>query len=443
MKINTIPAVVTHEGGKAASFPPLEELKRAVSACFLWENVFYEDGTSLATRIASLVPKCAGADVAALAVDLRTNGRIRHAPLLLVRELARHPGRTLFKKHLIRDTLAAVIQRPDELSEFLALYWKEGKQPLTREVKLGLAQAFTKFNEYSLAKYNGGKPAIKLRDVLFMVHAKPKDEEQAELWKRLIAGTMATPDTWETQLSAGADKRETFERLIREGSLGYLALLRNLRKMAEVGVQEEVIMRALLSGAAKSKALPFRFVAAGRAAPQWKGTLGVAMQEAIKDYPRMTGKTIVLVDVSGSMDDVMSAKSDLTRVDGAAALAMMLMAISPDCTVYTFSEHLVKVDSVQGFALYDGIAQSQSHRSTYLGRAVTELNTLEEYDRLIVITDEQSADAVPNPKGKGYVINVATNKNGIAQGAWTKINGFSEQVVSFIMQEEARIPSDQ
>lgn len=432
MKLNTLTKVTTCEGGKAVAFSPFEELKRAVSACFLWENVFYEDGASLAQRIAALVPRCKPADVAALAVDLRTTGRIRHAPLLLVRELARYPA----PPHLIRDTLFAVVQRPDELSEFLSIYWKDGKQPLTRQVKLGLALAFAKFNEYSLAKYNGGQAAIKLRDVLFMIHAKPKDEEQAALWKRLVDGTLAAPDTWEVQLSAGADKRATFERLIREGSLGYLALLRNLRKMAEVGVDEALVIHALLDGAAKSKALPFRFVAAGAAAPQWKATLSVAMQAAIKDHPRTTGKTVVLVDVSGSMDAAMSAKSDLTRLDGATALAMMLMAISPDCAVYTFSERLEKVASVQGFGLQEGILASQPHRSTYLGRAVTELNTLESYDRLIVITDEQSADAVPNPKGKGYVINVATDKNGIAQDAWTKINGFSEQVVKFIMEQE-------
>jgi hypothetical protein len=215
-----------------------------------------------------------------------------------------------------------------------------------------------------------------------------------------------------------------------------LALLRNLRKMAEVGVEEALIMHALLDGAAKSKALPFRFVAAGSAAPQWKATLGVAMQTAIRDYPRMTGRTVVLVDVSGSMHAAMSAKSDITRFEGAAALAMMLMAISPDCVVYTFSEKLVKVAPVQGFALYDAMQASQPMRNTYLGKAVKELQALEECDRLIVITDEQSADAVPAPIGKGYVINVATDKNGIAQGAWTKINGFSEQVVKFIMEQE-------
>ena len=47
--------------------------------------------------------------------------KLRHAPLWVVREMARHDGH----KALVADTLAKVIQRADELAEFLALYWKD------------------------------------------------------------------------------------------------------------------------------------------------------------------------------------------------------------------------------------------------------------------------------------------------------------------------------
>ena len=72
---------------------------------------------------------------------------------------------------------------------------------------------------------------MKLRDVLFLCHAKPKDEAQDATWKQLIGGTLPTPDTWEVALSSGADKKATWERLIAEKKLGALALLRNLRKI--------------------------------------------------------------------------------------------------------------------------------------------------------------------------------------------------------------------
>jgi hypothetical protein len=100
-------------------------------------------------------------------------------------------------------------------------------------------------------------------------------------------------------------------------------------------------------------------------------------------------------------------------------------------SVFSFSDHLVEVPARRGFALRDAIDQSQPHSSTQLGKAVEQLNR-ERYDRLIVITDEQAHDTVPKPKGKGYVVNVASYKNGVGYGAWTHIDGWSEAVVEYI-----------
>src|SRR5439155_1876768 len=125
--------------------------------------------------------------------------KLRHAPLLLIREMARH------KTHRapVSATLARVIQRADELGEFVAMYWKDGRVPLSGQVKKGLAGAFPKFDEYQISKYDRSGP-IKLRDVLFLCHAKPRDDAQAGVWKKLIWGRLITPDTWEVALSSGA-----------------------------------------------------------------------------------------------------------------------------------------------------------------------------------------------------------------------------------------------
>src|SRR5262249_44532414 len=213
----------THEGAPARKISTELQLRRSILACLLWECQFYEDGVEIAGRIAELVPKVAAEKVAALTVEAPEQMKLRHVPLLLVREMARH------KTHraLVSETLARVIQRADELAEFVAIYWKDGKVPLSGQVKKGLAAAFPKFDEYQLAKYHRGGP-IKLRDVLFLSHAKPRDAAQAGVWKKLIWGRLTTPDTWEVALSSGADKREAWERLLREGKLGALALLRNL-----------------------------------------------------------------------------------------------------------------------------------------------------------------------------------------------------------------------
>ena len=192
----------THEGSPAAILTPEQALRRSVLACMLWENEFYEDGVAVAGRIRELVPKVAAEKVAALAFEARTAMKLRHAPLLLVREMARHATH----RGLVAETLVRVIQRADELSEFVAIYWADGRRPLSAQAKKGLAAAFTHFDEYALAKYDRAS-VVRLRDVLFLSHAKPRDAAQAELWKRLIAGELTTPDTWEVALSSGGDKR--------------------------------------------------------------------------------------------------------------------------------------------------------------------------------------------------------------------------------------------
>src|SRR5258708_11091628 len=232
--------VGTHEGAPARNISPELQLRRSVLACLLWEKQFYEDGVEIAGRIAELVPKVAVESVAALAVEAREQMKLRHAPLLLVREMAKH------KTHrgLVAETLERVIQRADELAEFVAIYWKDGRVPLSGQVKKGLAAAFPKFDEYQLAKYDRGGP-IKPRDGLFLRHAKPPDHAPAGVWKKLVWGRLATPDTWEVALSSGAEKREAWERLLREKKLGALALLRNLRNMREAGVDEALVLESL------------------------------------------------------------------------------------------------------------------------------------------------------------------------------------------------------
>lgn len=433
MKLNTAPKpTFTHEGAKASHIKPADELRRTVMACMLWESGFYESGEAVADRLKRLVPLCNPHDVAEIAIEAREKQHLRHAPLLLVRELARDSKRCA--DGLIANTLCRVIQRADELTEFLAMYWSEGRKPLAKQIKKGLACAFCKFNEYALAKYNRDS-TVKLRDVLFMVHAKPKDEEQAALWKRLVDGTLAAPDTWEVALSAGADKKATFERLLSEGKLGYLALLRNLRNMQQAEVDSALVFKALADGAAKAKALPFRYVAAARAVPMWEAQIDAAMQTAMQGLDKLPGRTCVLVDVSGSMGEQLSAKSDLTRLDAAAALAVLVRGIAAEARVFRFNTSAQEVPARQGMALIDAIGRAGG--GTTLGRAVRDVRAAwPQMDRLIVVTDEQSADAVGAPGCKGYLLNVATNKNGVGYGDWTHISGFSEAVVDYIAATE-------
>jgi 60 kDa SS-A/Ro ribonucleoprotein len=431
------PHLRTHEGAPAVAISPEQALRRSVLSCMLWEGEFYEDGVQIAGRIRELVPQVDAGKVAALAVEARERMKLRHAPLLLVREMAR----LATHRALVAETLTRVIQRADELSEFVAIYWAGGRQPLSAQVKKGLAAAFSKFDEYALAKYDRAG-AVRLRDVLFLSHPRPADEAQAALWKRLAENELATPDTWEVALSAtgrdGAEKREVWERLLAERKLGALALLRNLRNMQQAAVSEEMVLAAL--GAMKTdRVLPFRFLAAARTAPQWEEALEAAMFRALEGRARtLAGHTVLLVDVSGSMEAPISHRSEMRRTDAAYGLAILLREMGEKVTVYTFSNEAKLVASRRGMALRDALDQSQAHGGTYLGKAIgqVEADLRKGYDRMVVITDEQSHDQVPAPRGRGYVINVASNRNGVGYGAWMHVDGWSEAVVEFIAELE-------
>jgi len=419
----------THEGAPAVAVTPELALRRSVLACMLWEDEFYEESVAIAGRIRELVPKVEAAKVAALAVEARSAMKLRHAPLLLVREMARHTTH----RALVAETLAQVIQRADELAEFVAIYWADGRAPLSGQVKKGLATAFPRFDEFALAKYDRAG-VVRLRDVLFLCHAKPRGAEQAAVWKRLVDGELATPDTWEVALSTGkGDKREHWERLLAERKLGALALLRNLRNMKDAGVEEQLVFKAL-AAMKTDRVLPFRFLAAARYAPQWEEALESAMFRAVAGREKLAGHTVLLVDVSGSMVAPLSRRSEMLRTDAAYGLAVLLRETAEKVTVFTFSNVAKQVPPRRGFALRDAMEASQPHGGTMLGAALDAVK--EPYDRIVVITDEQSHDRVSAPKGKGYMINVASARNGVGYGHWAHIDGWSEAVVEYIRELE-------
>jgi hypothetical protein len=401
-----------------------------------------------------------------MAIEAREKMKLRHVPLLIVREMARHAEH----KKLVCNALDSVIQRVDELAEFLAIYWKDGKQPLSAQVKLGLATAFAKFSEYQLAKYDRDND-IKLRDVMFLCHARPTPgvagydrkarkngapaptDKGSMLFRKLVDGELATPDTWEVNLSAGKDKNETFTRLINSGKLGAMALVRNLRNMAESGVSEELIDHALDTMKVE-KVLPFRFITAARAVPQWESKLDTPMLKCLAVNEKLSGTTVLIVDISGSMDESLSKKSTVSRKDTACALALLIREIAEKPRIFATAGddgrriHATKeVPDRHGFALVDAIKGMNSTLGgggIFLKQVIdyTRSKVIGEVDRVIVITDEQDCSGDRStlsvaPYGKNnYLINVASAANGIGYGMWTHLDGFSEAVIDYILEYE-------
>jgi hypothetical protein len=210
----------------------------------------------------------------------------------------------------MRETVPQVVKRADEITELAALWWKlHPDTHLPHNMEKGLRACWTNFGAFALAKYDRDG-AVKLRDVMRLTHPKAVTEEQNTLYKRVIDRELDTPDTWEVELSASTDKKSSWERLLRDNKLGGLALLRNLRNMHHADVDQDLIRRAISSNQFRY-VLPFRFTAAARIMPIYEKWLDLALLEKVNESPEFTGRTVVMVDVSGSMDAKLSAKSDL------------------------------------------------------------------------------------------------------------------------------------
>jgi len=447
MKLNRQPTkTITYEGGKAVKIPLLRELKRAVCACLLWENTFYESGEDIADRIARLTLQVGKKDAVALANEARSRLNLRHVPLWVMCALAKN-GK------MKANELVDVIQRPDEITEFVAMYLRGSSdrktvgESFTRQVKKGLGEAFRKFDEYQLRKYKQEDKAIKLRDVMKIARPKPKNDEQAALWGRLVQGKLKVAETWEKKLSEvegtaeqkKQQKKASFEELMDKQKLGAMATIRNLRNMTEQGVDITKI-RTYLKQLNVRRILPYRFLTAAKYAPQFEPELEHLMFKASEEIPKLKGETIILVDVSGSMRGCpLSNRSEVIRHEAAAAIAILAREVCEHSRVIAFATLYTEVPPRRGFALRDALfkATGELGGSTNGGAAIRYAQSLP-HSRIICITDEQFHDSCPGVKRPGYMMNIAPYQFAVSQeNDWTCINGFSSAVLDFVREVES------
>jgi hypothetical protein len=422
--------LATHEGGMAAHIKPVEQLRRVVMACLLWEDQFYEDGVSLADRVKELLDKVSEEDARQILLEAKFDSKLRHLPLYLLVLFAQ-------KKWLTKDDIYQICTRCDDMTELLALYFQDGKKPLSHQLVKGLQKAFTRFDEYQLAKYNRQKE-IKLRDVLRLVRPKPKDEEQSLLWKRLVKDELETPDTWEVAISAcGSDnekKAAEYTRLIEERKLGDLAFLRNLRKMTEVGVSETVIRRSF-EDRQWGWIIPYQFIAAAQYNPTLEDALEPAMFKCLKNAEPITQKTALLIDVSGSMISPLSKRSEVLRSDAAIGLGILFREICENVQMFAFTGKVFQIPPRRGFALRDALKEHLGG-STAMWRAITEAGKKRHNEIMVVITDEQTMDTGNFSNANAdllVIINIASYTNGVGyEKGVLHISGWSDSIVHYL-----------
>ena len=378
MKFNTkstdATPTVNYEEDKAFALDAATQLYTAVVTWSL-SDTFYEKNNNRLMRVRALIAQNDPEFVAQLAVYARHTMYMRSAPLVLVTELAKiHAG-----DNLVARTTAAVISRADEITELLACYQLINKRKglkklnhLSKQIQKGLAQAFNRFDEYQFAKYNRDTE-VKLRDALFLVHPKAKDEAQQLLFDKIATNTLVTPYTWETELSALGQVgypdemarklafQRKWEELIDSQKVGYMALLRNLRNLLDAGIsyghmQKVCATLASAENVARAKQFPFRYLSAYRELcvakdakmiPVSKGYTGevldaleLAISHCATALPGFGPDTRVLVacDVSGSMQKPVSPNSKVLLFDVGLVLAMLLQSRCQNVEVGMFGD---------------------------------------------------------------------------------------------------------
>ncbi len=346
--------VINHQGEKAYLMTTEMELYSAVATAGLSDH-FYEKSDVRLARIKELMLKADPEFVARLAVYTRTEMYMRSIPMVLAVELAKlNSGNAL-----VSQTVNGVVRRADEITELLAYYQLANERTgtkklnrLSKQIQKGLSAAFNKFDEYQFAKYNRATE-VKLRDALFLVHPKAKDENQQLLFNKIVNNALETPYTWETELSAlgqrsyanTAEKAAAlslkWEALIDSGKLGYMALLRNLRNIVEANVSAQHMKKVCTyladeRAVANSKQLPFRFLAAYREIRNLNSEFVTMILNALEDAVAASAKNLkgfdistkvlIACDVSGSMQQPVSARSKILLYDIGLMLGMLMQS---------------------------------------------------------------------------------------------------------------------
>ncbi|CAL9413161.1 hypothetical protein SUDANB108_01702 [Streptomyces sp. enrichment culture] len=434
----------TYEGGRGRERDARSELFLLAVSHFVTQQTFYEAGADRDDRFRGLVRELAVTDpewTAGLLGWLRGAGNLRTASLVGAAEYVEArlaAGATGGPSN--RQVVDSVLQRPDEPGELLAYWTTTYGRAVPKPVKRGIADAVRRlYHGKALLKYDTASKGYRFGDVLNLVHAAPDPDKpwQGELFRYALdrrhhpdtavppaasrtltahRALMALPVeerralvtaeggaerlaeagmTWEALAGwlQGPMDKAAWEAVIP--SMGTMALVRNLRNFDEAGVSDEVAERVAArisdpAEVARSRQFPFRYLAAHRHAPslRWSYALERALGHSLANVPALSGRTLVLVDRSGSMFwSRLSDRSELDRADAAAIFgtALALRAERADLVEFgTTSERVAFRTGESVLRILDrfhslgGTDTTEAVRRHYAG-----------HDRVLIVTDEQ------------------------------------------------------
>lgn len=455
--------LTTHEGAQGFKRDARGELFMLGAGRFFGEKTFYEKPDEGAKRFVALVHEVAPADptwFAAFLKWLRTDANIRTSALVGAVEYARAMSTLLSDGTVFtwpaelsaRAVVRSVLYRADEPGEMIAYFRSQYGRKIPHSIKRGIADAISGigtgrkplYSEYTMLKYDTDSHGYRFGDVVdtvcpATVHPEVRGTMLGDLFEYAIDRRHGHADdaigfpmfeanksfrhlvesnpgilldveklksaglTWEDALSLGGaklDKAKLWEALIDADSLGYMALIRNLRNFDEAGVSKAHAKKVVEiiedpERVQTSRQLPFRLLSAYHAAPsdRWKQALTEALDHSTANIPKLTGRTLVLVDTSASMERQLSDKSKVRYVDAAALFGVALARSAAKVDLYGFGDGVFRHELAYGGSVL-GQTQQFVRRVGEAGHgtqiAASMRATFAGHDRVVVFTDMQT-----------------------------------------------------
>jgi len=453
----TTGAAATFEGGAAVSRDAKSDLFLCAAVNMVGENTFYEDAGDRDRRFRALVHQATKQDpdwVARFVPYLRGEMSMRSAAIVVAAEsaIARKTGCDREPTIPTRKLIADAMLRADEPAEFIA-YWKQrhGRKTLPGGVQRGVGDAVTRlYTEKSALKYDGVAGDWRMVDVIALAKPTPRDEAQADLfhyladrrWKRdtvrvteqlpiltAYRQAMAMPEaerrdwfladpqrlqaagmTWEQLSTLGPMDAKAWEAIAPQ--MGLMALTRNLRNFDEAGLSDSVAAKLCARFAdpaevRRSRQFPYRFLSAYRAAPslRWGHALEQALTAATANIPALSGKTLVLVDTSGSMRGTVSAKSQIRHVDVGALFGVALAARGCDVDLVGYASGVFRHKLAKGGSV---LRQTEEFcaRVGEVGHGTETVAalkaTFDGHARVVIVSDMQAFNHPGTSGGDGF-----------------------------------------
>lgn len=422
-RFNYIPSnrTVNLANGHAFKSSPELELVSMLLTSFIQDS-FYEKASTQLGRMDTILSQVDPEFAAKAAIYARTVFGMRSITHVMASKLAKYASGKSWAKIFYRD----IVNRPDDMTEILSHYRTHSK-PMPNAMKKGFASYLRNMDKYSYGKYTMDKKGLSLVDLVNLTHPKPTLKSEEAL-KKLVRGENIQANTWQTRLSsAGADKKakaETWMDLLKTDKLGYFAALRNVRNVLEQAPEAVDLLIQLLTDPNRikaSKVLPFRYVVAYNAVNELPAStlrrkvliaITRALDICLDNVPTLQGRTLILLDASGSMYSAWGNTSTLDsefKVKSPIAMAALFAAAlykRTDSDILLYSSDVRKVsfnplDTTLSIA--EGLIKAGQRGGTDLTLAFKAIEQYRlRYDRIIVLSDMQSWVGFPDKALASY-----------------------------------------